>query len=287
MKQRPLTITIANAKGGVGKTTIIRYLSFCLSLLGKKVLVIDADPQANTTKTMLITKDLYSEDDSDFVIDKTMMFGVMNNDLSDLIIPIKENLYCIPSYYDFKNFPKYLTRLYGDSIKDLDDDYVEVEGKRIRLLNDLIEPIKKDFDFILMDTPPTASDFVRNATFASDYLILAFQTQSDSLDGAVEYINEEVNELVNTFGANTEVVGILPNQMTKGSIDTTVINDAIEIFGEENMFDNLIPFVKRVQSTPRSGLRMDNYWDKLSFDEVFMPLTKEFLERIEFFEGDR
>ncbi|MEB3638843.1 AAA family ATPase [Enterococcus faecalis] len=281
--RRPLTITVANSKGGVGKTTIIRYLSYVLSRLGFKVLVVDADPQANTTKTMLLTKNYYSEDEI-FIVEKTMMAGIVEKDLSKLVIPIIENLYCIPSHIDFKNFPKYLTRLYGDSIEGLDDNYKEIESKRISVLRDLIKPIKADYDFVLIDTPPTMSDFTRNAAYASDYMIMAFQTQPDSLDGVTDYINEELTPLMEDFDLETEIVGILPNHLSKGSIDTTVVNDAIELFGEENFFNNIIPFTKRVQTTPRTGLNTDTYWDEKAYNEVFEPLTLNFLERILMFE---
>ncbi|EHZ5380744.1 AAA family ATPase, partial [Enterococcus faecalis] len=279
----PLTITVANSKGGVGKTTIIRYLSYVLSRLGFKVLVVDADPQANTTKTMLLTKNYYSEDEI-FIVEKTMMAGIVEKDLSKLVIPIIENLYCIPSHIDFKNFPKYLTRLYGDSIEGLDDNYKEIESKRISVLRDLIKPIKADYDFVLIDTPPTMSDFTRNAAYASDYMIMAFQTQPDSLDGVTDYINEELTPLMEDFDLETEIVGILPNHLSKGSIDTTVVNDAIELFGEENFFNNIIPFTKRVQTTPRTGLNTDTYWDEKAYNEVFEPLALNFLERILMFE---
>jgi chromosome partitioning protein len=281
--RRPLTITVANSKGGVGKTTIIRYLSYVLSRLGFKVLVVDADPQANTTKTMLLTKNYYSEDEI-FIVEKTMMAGIVEKDLSNLLIPIIENLYCIPSHIDFKNFPKYLTRLYGDSIEGLDDNYKEIEIKRISVLRDLIKPIKADYDFVLIDTPPTMSDFTRNAAYASDYMIMAFQTQPDSLDGVTDYINEELTPLMEDFDLETEIVGILPNHLSKGSIDTTVVNDAIELFGEENFFNNIIPFTKRVQTTPRTGLNTDTYWDEKAYNEVFEPLALNFLERILMFE---
>ncbi|EOG94647.1 hypothetical protein SQ3_00305 [Enterococcus faecalis EnGen0212] len=281
--RRPLTITVANSKGGVGKTTIIRYLSYVLSRLGFKVLVVDADPQANTTKTMLLTKNYYSEDEI-FIVEKTMMAGIVEKDLSKLVIPIIENLYCIPSHIDFKNFPKYLTRLYGDSIEGLDDNYKEIESKRISVLRDLIKPIKADYDFVLIDTPPTMSDFTRNAAYASDYMIMAFQTQPDSLDGVTDYINEELTPLMKDFDLETEIVGILPNHLSKGSIDTTVVNDAIELFGEENFFNNIIPFTKRVQTTPRTGLNTDTYWDEKAYNEVFEPLALNFLERILMFE---
>lgn len=283
---RPLTITVANSKGGVGKTTIIRYLSYVLANMGFKVLVVDADPQANTTKTMLLTKNYHSKDDEIFIIDKTMLAGIVERNLEQLVVPIIENLYCIPSHIDFKNFPKYLTKLYGDAIEGIDNNYFEIEKNRISVLKDLLQPIKKDYDFILIDTPPTMSDFTRNAAYASDYIIMAFQTQSDSLDGVADYITEEVTPLVEKFNCKTEIVGILPNQLSKGSIDQTVVKDAIEQFGEQNLFDNILPFVKRVQSTPRTGLNTDTYWDNLAYEEVFVPLAKDFIHRIKLFEGE-
>lgn len=283
---RPLTITVANSKGGVGKTTIIRYLSYVLANMGFKILVVDADPQANTTKTMLLTKNYHSKDDEIFIIDKTMLAGIVERNLEQLVVPIIENLYCIPSHIDFKNFPKYLTKLYGDAIEGIDDNYFEIEKNRISVLKDLLQPIKKDYDFILIDTPPTMSDFTRNAAYASDYIIMAFQTQSDSLDGVADYITEEVTPLVEKFNCKTEIVGILPNQLSKGSIDQTVVKDAIEQFGKQNLFDNILPFVKRVQSTPRTGLNTDTYWDNLAYEEVFVPLAKDFIHRIKLFEGE-
>ena len=267
--RRPLTITVANSKGGVGKTTIIRYLSYVLANMGFKVLVVDADPQSNTTKTMLLTKNYHSKDDDIFIIEKTMLAGIVERDLKQLVLPIIENLDCIPSHIDFKNFPKYLTKLYGDAIEGIDADYIEPE-----------------YDFVLIDTPPTMSDFTRNAAYASDYIIMAFQTQSDSLDGVEDYISEEVTPLVEKFDCKTEIVGILPNQLSKGSIDRQVVNDAIEKFGDQNLFDNILPHVKRVQTTPRTGLNTDTYWDKLAYEEVFVPLAKDFIHRIKLFEGE-
>ncbi|MBO0488141.1 ParA family protein [Vagococcus fluvialis] len=284
--KRPITVTVANSKGGVGKTTIIRYLSYVLAKLGFKVLVVDADPQANTTKTMLLTKNYYSDDDDIYILEKTMMAGIVEKDLSGLVVDIIDNLYCIPSHIDFKNFPKYLTRLYGDSIEGLDSNYLEVEQNRISVFKKLISPIKNDYDFILIDTPPTMSDFTRNATYASDYLIMAFQTQPDSLDGVKDYINEELTPLIENFGLETEVVGILPNHLSKGSIDTTVVDDAVEMFGEQNFFNKIIPFTKRVQTTPRTGLNTDTYWDEKAYNEVFEPLAINFLERVMMFEGE-
>ncbi|MBC1333507.1 ParA family protein [Listeria booriae] len=282
--KRPLSITIANNKGGVGKTTIIRYLSFCLALRGYKVCIIDEDPQANTTKSMIITRDLYHEDD-DFVLDKTMMAGVRDGNISDLRVNVMENLDVIPSHIDFKKFPTFLNKMFGVA-ESGDSQYHAIESKKLNYMKDLIEPFKKEYDFILIDTPPTASEWTRTASFASDYVILAFQTQSDSLDGAITYIEEELTELVEKFGAKTDVLGILPNQMTnKGAIDLQVVEDAKKIFGEENLFSNIIPFNKRVQSAPRSGISNEGYWNEKLFANVMEPLTDDFLHRVSIFEG--
>ncbi|MBC1746929.1 ParA family protein [Listeria seeligeri] len=277
--KRPLTITVANNKGGVGKTSITRYLSFSLATRGYKVCVIDEDPQANTTKSLIITKDLYTEDD-DFVLDKTMMAGVRDQNISDIRVNVMKNLDVVPSHIDFKKFPTFLNKKFGVA-EPGDTNYHEIEKNKLTFWKGLIEPFKKDYDFILIDTPPTASEWTRTASFASDYIIVAFQTQSDSLDGAVQYIRDELTELVNDFGAKTDVLGILPNQVSsKGSIDSQVVQDAKEIFGEQNLFKNIIPFTKRIQSAPRNGLRKDGYWDKQLFTNVIDPLTNDFLSRI-------
>ncbi|HHA4398175.1 TPA: ParA family protein [Enterococcus faecium] len=76
-------------------------------------------------------------------------------------------------------------------------------------------------------------------------------------------------------------MGILPNQVTKnGSIDNKVIDDAKELFGEENIFKNIIPYSKAIQNIPRNGITREGYWNEKMFKNVFEPITDEFLRRI-------
>ncbi|WP_288528717.1 ParA family protein [uncultured Secundilactobacillus sp.] len=276
---RPLTITVANEKGGVGKTSITRLLPYELASRGYKTLVVDADPQSNLTKTMGITRQR-NEPNSIFVFDITMMAAVRDGDLSQAVFNIVPNLDVIPSQIDFKNFPTWLIKKYGIA-EQRDPDYLSIEKERVFVLRRLLEPIKGNYDFIFIDTPPTTSAYTRNATVASDYVIIAFQTQSDSLDGAIAFINDDLKELVETFNAPTDVLGILPNQVTRdGSIDRVVVNDAIEKFGKQNMFTNIIPFAKRIQAIPRTGISKDGYWEGKLFREVIEPLTDDFLNRL-------
>lgn len=283
--KRPITITVANEKGGAGKSTITRYLAYSLSLRGFKTLVVDEDPQQNTTKSFVVTREHHNPNEV-FVLEKTMMAGIRDNNLKDLVVKILPNLSLIPSHYDLKNLTNFLSKKYGVAEKG-DKNYYSVTKNKIFFLRDLLDPLKADFDFILIDTPPTSSDFTKSATGASDYVIVAFQTQSDSLDGASNFIfgNDELPELVNTFGVPTDVLGILPNQVQKdGSIDGQVMQDAYNKFGDSNMFKVIVPYKRRLQSAPRNGLRNESYWDKDIFSSFLDDLTDEFLRRIKVME---
>ncbi|MDT6981668.1 ParA family protein [Levilactobacillus zymae] len=288
--KRPLTITVANQKGGAGKSTITRYLAYSLSLHSYHVLVVDEDPQSNTTKSFVVTKE-HNEPDSVFVLDKTMMAGIRDHDLTDLVVNILPNLDLIPAHYDLKNLTNYLSKQYGVA-EEGDANYHEVKSKKLFFLRELLEPLKSrgTYDFIFIDTPPTSSDYTDSAVGASDYVLVAFQTQSDSLDGAHNFIfnPDELPEKVNEFGVPTDVLGILPNQMQRsGSIDETVMQDAVNFFGKENMFKTIVPYKRRLQSAPRNGLRNDSYWDKDIFTSFLDNLTNEFIERVNLMESDK
>ncbi|OXM07889.1 chromosome partitioning protein ParA (plasmid) [Bacillus anthracis] len=276
--KRPLTITVASGKGGVGKSTIVRHLSYHLALKGYKVLTADMDPQANTTKTMILTRKRVN--DEYFAFDKTLMRAVQDGSLENMQLNIIENLDLLPSHSDFENFESLLTSKFGHA-ETSDPNYHEIETNKINYFRNLLEPLKQNYDFIIIDSPPTASYYTKSSAMASDYVLVAFQTQSDSLDGANDYITRFLARLVEEYNAQLDVVGILPNQLhSAGKIDTTVLQDAKDIFGENNLFKNLIPYAKRIQSVPRIGLNVDQYWDKKLFNEVFEPFTDEFLERI-------
>lgn len=283
--KRPRVITIGNEKGGVGKTSIVRLLPTVLARRGYRCLVIDLDTQANTTKTFFITREQF-HDDEVTVFEKTLMKGVSEGSVTDLIINVMPNLDFIPSAVDFESFPVFLSKKFG-LVEKGDPNYFDVKIAQYSYFKTIVDEVKKDYDFVFFDTPPTVSDFSKAAAFASDYVVVAFQTQEDSLDGAVKYIENTLKEeLVNGMGADIEILGILPNQLTKGGIDKQVVTDAEEIFGEENLFSKIIPFVKAIQNVPRDGIDDGTYWNKRMFTEVFNPLAREFIARIAWIEGD-
>lgn len=278
-------ITVGNEKGGAGKTSIIRLVPFILADMGFKCLIVDNDTQSNATKSLFVTRRLYHENEVT-VFKKTFMKGIAEGDLRELPLNVKPNLDFIPSSLDLESFPVYLSKKFG--LVDVGDpNYVSVTKLKYDYFKSLIRDVAKDYDFVFFDTPPTKSDYTKAAAYASDYILIAFQTQSDSLDGAKNYINDTLTPLVNDFGAQIEVVGILPNQVTKnGSIDNRTIEDAIQMFGKGHVFKNIIPYVKAIQNIPRNGITREGYWNNKMFKEVFEPITREFLNRISNMEAE-
>ncbi|EAD7988695.1 ParA family protein, partial [Listeria monocytogenes] len=106
-KNTATVITVGNYKGGAGKTTNVVLLAYKLAKKGLKVCVLDLDPQSNATKSLLLTKSSLYQDEV-VTIEKTLMTGISEKNLDGLEVKIMDNLYLLPSYIDFEDFPKYL-----------------------------------------------------------------------------------------------------------------------------------------------------------------------------------
>lgn len=283
--RKGIIVTIGNEKGGVGKTSIARHMPFTLAKKGYSVLCIDMDTQASLTKSLFITRDKYHDDE--VLFEKTLMKGIEEGDLDNLVINVMPNFDFIPSSQDLENFPMFLARKFGITEKN-DPNYIKVKKIQLDYYKSLIGGFKEKYDFIFIDTPPTASDFTYASAYTSDYILIAFQTQSDSLDGARNYLEGTLHHLYNDLDADFDVIGFLPNQLNKkGKIDSQVMYDAYELFGEGNIFKNIIPFTKAIQNVPRTGISCDGYWEKKMYNDTFVPITEEFLERLKIFENRR
>lgn len=279
LSKKTRVINIGNEKGGVGKTSLTRLLPAALAnLYGFKSLIIDMDPQANTTKSLYVTRNIYHEDEVT-VFENTLMNGIAKGDLSDLILNVMPNVDFIPSAYDLKSFPTFLGKKFG-LVDESDPQYFQVKEQQYSYFKTLIDQIKEGYDFIFFDTPPTSSDITEAVSYSSDYVLIAFQTQSDSLDGARNFLEQTLIPLSENFDTHFEIIGILPNQMTKGSIESATLNDAHELFGSDNVFENIVPFTKAIQNIPRNGVTLQGYWNSKMFNESINPIAEELINRI-------
>jgi cellulose biosynthesis protein BcsQ len=267
---KALTFIIGNQKGGVGKTTNTYLIAYTLAKWGIKTLVADLDPQSNSTKTLMLTKS--QNTDTVNTVNKTLMRGVQEKELTDLPVKILDDLYLLPSYIDFEDFPKYL-------YKNTKTDYEETH-----LLEPLFEPLKKDYDVIILDVPPLSIEVTRNAVIFSDYVVISLQTHDDSLSGAEEYVKTLVR-LKGQYDLPVEVLGFLPMlHDRRGAVDQLVIDSAKEEFGDDLVFNTIVPQMARIKRFPINGITNTDRFDKKVLNK-YEEVTDEFLQRLLDFES--
>ena len=266
-------ITFGNFKGGTGKTTNSAMMAYILSKLGYKTLLADLDPQANATSLYLHTKQRITNNIVTF--DKTLMSAIADEDLSDIIIEIKENLFLLPSFADFTSYPLFLEKKFPNS-----------QLNRVTFLNELMTNIKDDYDFILVDVPPTLSTYTDSALLASDYTIIVLQTQERSLVGAEAYVGY-LQELIDNYDADFDILGVLPVLLKNNSkVDEATLNTAKDKFGEENLFKNVVKNMERLKRydiigivDPDSDTKYDIHDKRVM--ELYKRVTQEMLKRLE------
>ncbi|EPH62581.1 CobQ/CobB/MinD/ParA nucleotide binding domain protein [Enterococcus casseliflavus 14-MB-W-14] len=265
------TYTVGNFKGGVGKTKIVTMLAFDNAVVNnKKTLVIDIDPQANASQILARTVDLDH-------IDKTIVDGINEGDLSVCITPIMENLDLIACDTSFRSFSNYVITNFED------------EKDQIMVLEKLLQPIKENYDSIFIDVPPTISAYSDNAMAASDYSIIAFQTQEESLDGISKYIGYQ-KFMINNYDIDLEVISIIACMLEPDDdLDKDVLSDAINLYGSA-VSNNIVNFQKRLKRYSREGISLKKYrngnydqWDYRAH-ETFIKILAELESRRKVFE---
>ena len=269
-RKQALTFIIGNQKGGVGKTTNTYLIAYTLAKWGIKTLVCDLDPQSNSTKTLMLTKS--QNTDTVNTVNKTLMRGVQEKNLSDLPVKILDNLYLLPSYIDFEDFPKYLYK------------NTKTEYEQTHLLEPLFKPLKGDYDVIILDVPPLSIEVTRNSVVFSDYVLISLQTHDDSLSGAEEYIKTLI-KLKQQYNLPIEVLGLLPMlHDRRGAVDQLIIDSAKKEFGDDSVFETIVPQMARIKRFPINGITNSDRFDQRVLKK-YEEVTEEFLQRLLEFES--
>ncbi len=248
-------ISFANQKGGVGKTTTCINLAAYVSAMGKKVLVLDLDPQGNATSGLGIEK----EKDLKTIYD--LISGDTN--IEDVIKPtIVENLDIIPSTVD----------LAGAEI-----EMVQMP-QREKIIKGILEPVKNNYDFIMIDCPPSLGLITVNALTASDSVVIPIQCEFFALEGLTQLMNT-IKLIKYHLNPSIDIEGVVMTMKDKRSNLTTQVSDEILKFFGKRVFFTYIPRNIRLAEAPSHGEPILVYEPSSKGAEAYMSLAEEFLDR--------
>lgn len=247
-------ISVFNQKGGVGKTTTNVNLCASLAVEGKKILSIDIDPQANSTSGFGIDKN-----NTEFTIYDVLINGY---DINKTIIKTEiENLYVVPANI----------QLWGAEIE------LATSVERERTLREHLKKIKEEFDYIIIDCPPSLGLLSLNALTASQTVIIPIQCEYYSLEGVGQLI-ETIRLVKRTLNSELDVEGVLLN-MYDGRTNLSIqVVEEVKKYFKNKVYRTVIPRNIRLAEAPSFGLPIIIYDDKSKGSEAYRKLAKEFID---------
>lgn len=251
-------IAVANQKGGVGKTTTSVNLSACLAAIGKKMLLLDLDPQANATSGLGLEK---TEGASIY----RPLLG--EGALSEKILKTSyENLSIIPSELDLCGVDIELAR---------SENYLQ-------RLRSILQPIvaRGEFDLIIIDCPPSLGILSLNAFAAADFLLVPMQCEYYALEG-ISMITRILNQLRESeINSKLELLGVVMTMFDgRTKLSQQVVGEVRKFFGDK-VFETLIPRATRLAEAPSFGKPII-YYDKYSAGAAaYEVLTQELIKRV-------
>lgn len=249
-------IAFANQKGGVGKTTTCVNVATYMALMGKKVLILDLDPQGNATSAVGInkTKDL-----------KTIYDLIGGDSAYEDVIKttIVDNLYLIPSTVDLAGAEVELIQL----------------PQRERIIKKILDEIKASYDFILIDCPPSLGLITVNALTSADSVLIPMQCEFFSMEGITQLMNTIRLIKYRDFNPNLDIEGVVMTMKDKRSNFTTQVGNEVVKFFKQKVYITTIPRNVRVAEAPSHGLPVALYDANSKGAEAYLSLTEEILKR--------
>ena len=251
-----MILSFVNQKGGVGKTTTAVNLSGYLAMRGKKILLVDLDPQGNATSGLGVKR---SE------LDKSIYDALLLDDTDDFILKnIRDNFDLAPSHIDLAGAEVELTEVY----------------ERNHRLKRVLDPLRDNYDYIFIDCPPSLGLLTLNALTASDKIIVPIQAEYYALEG-VSQLMETVNLVRASLNPDLELLGVVVTMYDKRTQLSQQVREEVENFFKGKCFKTAIPRNVRISEAPGFGQTIHEF-ARISKGAIsYGKLANEFLERTE------
>ncbi|MCR5524134.1 ParA family protein [Limosilactobacillus urinaemulieris] len=248
-------IALANQKGGVGKTTTSVNLGACLADAGKKVLLIDLDPQGNATSGLGIDKKDINESVYDVLINDV--------DLKNVILHSShQGLDIVPTTIALSGAEVELTNLMARETR----------------LKDAFGDVKDEYDYILIDCPPSLGLLTINAFTACDSILIPVQSEYYALEGLSQLLNT-IKLVRKHFNSALKIEGVLLTMYDKRTNLGQQVNAEVKKYFGDQVYETIIPRNVRLSEAPSHGQAIVDYDRRSTGAKVYQQLAKEVLAR--------
>ncbi len=249
-------ISVFNQKGGVGKSTTVINLSAALGRLGNKILIVDGDPQGNTTSGLGVDKKSL----------EISMYDMLINQVKpeDVIVETSaENVFIVPANVD----------LAGAEI-----ELTDIENREL-ILKNALEKLNDRYDYIFIDCPPSLGLLSINALVASDSVLIPIQCEYYALEGVSQLI-DTIALVKKSLNPELEIEGVVLSMFDGRTNLSIEVVEEVKKYFRGKVYTSIIPRNVRLAEAPSHGLSVIDYEPKSKGAEAYMELGEEFLEWI-------
>ncbi len=248
------TIAIANQKGGVGKTTTSINLSACLAEMGNRVLVIDIDPQGNTTSGLGLNKRKLQSTVYNLLLGQVKTEEVLTKSVVDRVT-------VIPSHVD---------------LAAAEIELIGIDEKEF-LLKKIVDPLRDKYDFIIIDCPPSLNILTVNAMTTADTIIVPIQCEYYALEGLSQLVHT-IDLVQRRLNPELEIEGIVFTMYDSRTNLSIQVVENVQKNLKQYIYKTMIPRNVRLAEAPSHGLPITMYDPKSTGAESYRNLAKEVVE---------